>query len=100
MLDHGHYPEMDTITTAAALKKACQFQGNLMPVGNHIMVTRWGWNYDRDAMGYEAHIYTYASDDRSENAPITHAIASANDHEDFASEAEAGAWAFGMLAAL
>ncbi|MEW6928009.1 hypothetical protein QEV56_04590 [Trueperella pyogenes] len=100
MLEHGHYTEMDIITTAKDLKKACRFQGNMMPIGDHIMVTRWGWNYERNAMGYEAHIYTYTSADRSETAPITHTLYSAADHQDFTTEAEAGSWAFGMLAAL
>ncbi|MCQ9359245.1 MULTISPECIES: hypothetical protein [unclassified Corynebacterium] len=99
MLEHGHYTEMDTITTAKDLKKACRFQGNMMPIGDHIMVTRWGWNYDRNDMGYEAHIYCYSGDDRGPEASIHHVAYSAADHEDFTTEAEAGSWAFGMIAA-
>lgn len=100
MLEHGHYTEMDTITTAKDLKKACRFQGNMMPIGDHIMVTRWGWNYDRNDMGYEAHIYRYSGDDRGPEASIHHVAYSAADHEDFTTEAEAGSWAFGMIVAV
>lgn len=97
MLDHGYYKEMDGYKTYAALKKACRHQGNVMPVGNYLIVTRWCWNFDREELGYQGHIYRYTSDDRSAQAPIQHVEYSAADFEDFPNQAEAGAWCFGMI---
>lgn len=50
-------------------------------------------------MGYQAYLYRYTTDERGETAPIHLAISSAEDHEDFNSQAEAGAWAMSMLLA-
>lgn len=91
--------EMTRPATEKALKKATRFQGNMMPVGEWIIATRWAWNFEREAMGYQAFLYRYTTDERGEDAPIHLAISSAEDHEDFTSQAEAGAWVMGMILA-
>lgn len=91
--------EMTRPATEKALKKATRFQGNMMPLGEWIIATRWAWNFEREAMGYQAFLYRYTTDERGETAPIHLAISSAEDHEDFTSQAEAGAWAMGMFLA-
>lgn len=89
--------EMTRPATEKALKKATRFQGNMMPVGEWIIATRWAWNYETEAMGYQAFCYRYTSSERGETAPIHLAISSATDHEDFTCQAEAGAWAMSMI---
>lgn len=91
--------EMTTPATEKALKKATRAMGNMMPVGDWIIATRRAWNYERDAMGYTAFLYRYTTEARGDAAPIRFAITSAEDHEDFNSEADAGAWAMGMILA-
>ena len=89
--------EMTRPTSEQALAKAVRFQGNMMPLGEWIIATRWAWNYETNAMGYHAFLYRYTSHERGENAPIRFKVTSASDFEDFASQAEAGAWAMSMI---
>lgn len=91
--------EMTRPATEKALKKTTRFQGNMMPLGEWIIATRWAWNFEREAMGYQAYLYRYTTFERGEDAPIHLAISSAEDREDFTSQAEAGAWAMGMILA-
>jgi hypothetical protein len=93
------FAEMTRPATEKGLKKATRFQGNMMPVGEWIIATRWAWNFEREAMGYQAFLYRYTTAERSETAPIHLAISSAEDHEDFTNQAETGAWAMGMILA-
>lgn len=89
--------EMTRPATEKALKKATRFQGNMMSVGEWIIATRWAWNFEREAMGYQAYLYRYTTFECGETAPIHLAISSADTREDFTSQA--GAWAMGMILA-
>lgn len=91
------HEEMTRPASEKALAKAVRFQGNMMPLGEWIIATRWAWNFEREAMSYHAYLYRYTTSERGDNAPIALAITSAADFEDFTSQAEAGAWAMSMI---
>ncbi|MEW6866869.1 hypothetical protein V3M66_00185 [Trueperella pyogenes] len=91
--------EMEATRTEKDLKATVKVRGNMMPLGEWIIATRWAWNYDRNEMGYQAFLYRYTTDERGPEAPITLAVTSADDFEDFHTQAEAGAWAMGMILA-
>lgn len=91
------HPDMTSHHSESALKKGVRFQGNMMPVGEWIIATRWAWNFERNEMGFEAFLYRYTTDERGDQAPIQLVLASADDTEDFRSQAEAGAWAMSMI---
>jgi hypothetical protein len=48
-------------------------------------------------MGYQAFLYRYLADERGPETQIALAITSVDDYEGFESQAEAGAWAMGMM---
>lgn len=83
--------EARKITSTKQLAKA--FQTHFLPVGEWVLATTWAWNFEREAMGYAAHLY------KADAEGMTHMISSAEDHEDFTTEAEAGAWAMSMMLA-
>lgn len=91
------YEEMTRPASEKELQRATRFQGNMTPLGEWIIATRWAWNFEREAMGYHAYLYRYTTTERDENAPIRFEATSASDFEDFTSQAEAGAWAMSMI---
>lgn len=92
--------DMHSPTTETALAKTCRFQGGgWMPVSEWIIATRWAWNYERGAMGYAAYLYRFTTNARGKDAPITYQLASTDNLEKLTTQAEAGAWAMGMILA-
>lgn len=91
--------QMHAAATEAALKKTVKVQGNMMPLGEWIIATRWAWNYERDEMGYTAYLYRYTTAERGTHAPIMLVLDSSEDFDDFHTQADAGGWALGMILA-
>ena len=92
-----NFNEMGNVKTEKKLKHTTKFQGNMMPLGDWIITTRWTWDFDKEAMGYQAFLYRYLADERGPEAQIALAITSVDDYEDFESQTEAGAWAMRMM---
>lgn len=91
------FNDMSTVKTENELKHTIKFQGNMTPLGDWIIATRWAWNFDKEAMGYQAFLYRYLTDERGSEAQIVPAITSVYDYEGFESQAEVGVWAMGMM---
>lgn len=91
------HKEMTRPASEKELQKATRFQGNMMPLDEWIIATRWAWNFENNALGYHAYLYRYTTSERGEHAPIRFEASSATDRKGFASQAEAGAWAMSMI---
>lgn len=96
MMD-SNFNEMSKVKIEKELKHAIKFQGNIMPLDDQIIATRWAWDFDKEAMGYHAFLYRYLNNKCGLKAQITLAIISVDDYEGFERQAEAGAWAMGII---
>lgn len=65
-----NFNEMDTVKAEKELKHTAKFQGNMMPLGDWIIATRWAWDFDKEAMGYQAFLYSYLTDECSSEAQL------------------------------
>lgn len=92
-----NFNDMSTVKTENELKHTIKFQDNMIPLGDWIIATHWAWDFDKEAMGYQAFLYRYLTDERGPEAQIALAITSVDDYEGFESQAEAGAWVMGMM---
>ncbi len=87
-----NFNEMNTVKAKKELKHTAKFQSNMMPLDGWIIATRWVWDFDKEAMGYQVFLYSYLTGERSSETQIALAITNIDDYEGFESQSEAGTW--------
>lgn len=92
-----NFNEMSTVKTEKELKRAVKFQGNMMPLGDWIIATRWAWDFYKEAMGNQAFLYRCHAEKLGPEAQISLAITSVDAHDGLGNQTEDGAWAMGMM---